>query len=489
MRNRNGRKTKWKRPKKIANGTARRTVQSDAIHLGPPQPSSGGDHQDPVTSTIGWSRFFGATGWRVPGFVLVAGSLLASALCGASWMLPIHWIGPALSLGMVALVLLQKSAWARYGTAFAYYAAGSVGLLRGVAVFFGAHASAWEGAFLWLGSSALLALVWAVVDRPRRAALALVFDALVPPFSFFDWLSPLASAGVYFPTGGVHFPIGGVLGVVLLLGLFVVSEMPVNDPRDPDRGIPLRKHPKKFALMYAIMLSGIVLLNLATIVRGPKPAPKHWLGVHLNVGPEVPNLMADLNRRAEWIAETRRQALKKPITRVVLLPETLSTWWPGTGMQTAMAIPPYQTWLVGVSLPLKPGLLADAIVSVRHDSRPDDKGIVGKVLFRSPLPVPVSMWHPWSQGTGYVRSQNVGYRAYWWEPVQRIEGVRAWASICYDQLLPFVWLEAVIQHPDVILLTNNEWWAKGTGIPTIQRNTAWAWGRLIGVPEIEAENA
>jgi len=88
-----------------------------------------------------------------------------------------------------------------------------------------------------------------------------------------------------------------------------------------------------------------------------------------------------------------------------------------------------------------------------------------------------------------VESQNVGYRAYWWEPVRRIEGVRAWASICYDQLLPFVWLEAVIQHPDVILLTNNEWWAKGTGIPTIQRNTAWAWGRLIGVPEIEGENA
>jgi len=482
MRNRNGRLTKWKRPKKSAKGTGRRTVPSDAIHLAPPQPSSGGDHQDPVTRTIGWPRLFGATGWHVPSFVLVAGSLLASALCGASWMLPIHWIGPALSLGMVALVLLQRSAWARYGTAFAYYAAGSVGLLRGVAVFFGAHASAWEGAFLWLGSSALLALAWALVDRPWKVVLALVFDALVPPLSFFDWLSPLASAGVFYPKAGLF-------GAWFLLSLFAMWEFPVSDPVNPNRAIPLRKHPQKFVLMYSVLLGGIVLFNLSTIERRPKPAPEHWLGVHLNVGPEVPNLMADLNRRAEWIAETRQQALEKPGTRVVLLPETLSTWWPGTGMQTAMAIPNEQTWLVGVSLPLEPGMLADAIVSVRHDSRPDAKGIVGKVLFRSPLPVPVSMWHPWSRGTGYVRSQNVGYRAYWWEPVQRIEGVRAWASICYDQLLPFVWLEAVIQHPDVILLTNNEWWAKGTGIPTIQRNTAWAWGRLIGVPEIEGENA
>ncbi|MCR2829070.1 hypothetical protein NR402_02035 [Acidithiobacillus ferrooxidans] len=102
--------------------------------------------------------------------------------------------------------------------------------------------------------------------------------------------------------------------------------------------------------------------------------------------------------------------------------------------------------------------------------------------------MPVSMWHPWLRGTGYVRANHVGYPATWWTPVYRIEGIHTWASICYDQLLPFVWIEALLQHPQVILLTNNEWWARGTGIPTVQRNTAWVWGRLLGVPEIEAEN-
>jgi hypothetical protein len=410
-------------------------------------------------------------------------AIAAAALCGASWMLSIHGIGPALSIGLVALVLYQKSAWARYGTAFAYYAAGSVGLLRGVAVFFGPQAPVWEGAFLWMGSSALLALAWAFVDRPWKAVLALTFDALLPPLSFFDWLSPLSAAGVFFPGTGL----GGILYLMGFLALLDIPTLTRWTPQRPERLLPLYGNPDLRWRYGALALLFSLAVNAG--FYSPHTAPEQWLGVHLNVGPEVPNLMADLDRRAEWMAETRQQALEKPGTRVVLLPETLSTWWPGTGMQTAMAIPNEQTWLVGVSLPLEPGMLADAIVAVRHDSRPDARGMVGKVVFRSPLPVPVSMWHPWSQGTGYVESQNVGYRAYWWEPVRRIEGVRAWASICYDQLLPFVWLEAVVQHPDVILLTNNEWWAESTGIPTIQRNTAWAWGRLIGVPEIEGENA
>ncbi|EGQ63512.1 conjugal transfer protein TraB [Acidithiobacillus sp. GGI-221] len=99
------------------------------------------------------------------------------------------------------------------------------------------------------------------------------------------------------------------------------------------------------------------------------------------------------------------------------------------------------------------------------------------------------MWHPWYRGHGYVRADGVGYEAGWWEPVRKVNGVRAWASICYDQLLPWVWLEGVIQAPQVVLLTNNEWWARGTGIPEIQRATAWAWVRLIGAPVVEAENA
>jgi hypothetical protein len=135
-----------------------------------------------------------------------------------------------------------------------------------------------------------------------------------------------------------------------------------------------------------------------------------------------------------------------------------------------------------------PALLADGIEEVRGGVV-DGKGKQGCLLFISPFPVPVSMWHPWYQGHGYVRADGVGYAAGWWEPVRKVDGVRAWASICYDQLIPWVWAEGVLQDPQVILLTNNEWWAKDTGIPDIQRATAWAWTRLIGSPVVEAENS
>ncbi|WP_414039486.1 hypothetical protein ACJU26_09860 [Acidithiobacillus sp. M4-SHS-6] len=96
------------------------------------------------------------------------------------------------------------------------------------------------------------------------------------------------------------------------------------------------------------------------------------------------------------------------------------------------------------------------------------------------------MWHPWQPGKGY--RNRAEYPAAWWTPVQKINGKRVWASICYDQLLPAVWLEGVIQKPRVVLLTNNEWWAQGTRIPTIQRNSSWAWVRLMGAVMVDAKN-
>ena len=138
-------------------------------------------------------------------------------------------------------------------------------------------------------------------------------------------------------------------------------------------------------------------------------------------------------------------------------------------------------------MPVGPALLADGIEEVRGGVV-DGKGKPGHLIFVSPFPVPVSMWHPWYQWHGYVRTDGVGYEASWWEPVRKVDGVRAWASICYDQLIPWVWMEGVVQHPQVVLLTNNEWWAKGTGIPEIQRATAWAWGRLIEAPMVKSGN-
>lgn len=379
-------------------------------------------------------------------------SVLLSAFCGASWMFPIHWIGPLFSLGLVWLVLLQNSRLSRYAVALAYYAAGSVGLVKGVSVFFGPHASLFEGVFLWLGASALLAAGWAFADKSWKAALVLLFDALVPPLAFFDWMSPLTAAGVLFPGGGIY-------GVVVLL--IVVASLSL-----------LRKQPDAWILVgFAVFF--------CNILYAPSGSPAQWQGVNLQVGPMPANIMQDAARRQRILQETERVA-RKPGTKVILLPETVEYDWAGNAQQLSMAISPqYQVWLVGMNVPNKPGVMTDSIVAFRRHQKQ-------QVLFSSTFPVPFAMWHPWQKGVGY--RGRAEYPAAWWSPVQTIDGKRVWASICYDQLLPAVWLEGVIQHPQVVLLTNNEWWAQGTRIPTIQRNSSWAWVRLMGAASVEAEN-
>ncbi len=408
--------------------------------------------------------------------VFTTGQIAIAALLGLSWQFG-HW-GPILSLILIPLVVMGNTRRERYGIALAYYLAGSHGLILGSASFFGpGHVP--MGMALWLVSSALLAAGWAFADRPWKVIAVLVVDAM-PPLGLFDWLSPLASAGVLFP--GASW-----VGLLMLLaGVYLLVWWMT-------RGLPVDLKWRHLCTDTLGFLAGMALmLNIFTAVH-PPVVPKGWLGMNLHLGPITGNVMADMNRNQEWISQTRA---KTGHHTVVLLPETLTTWWAGNAAEVQEAIPKGRTWLVGASVPVGKALLADGIEAVRGGGGvwvagkgKGAKESASRLLFISPFPVPVSMWHPWYRGHGYVRADGVGYKAGWWEPVRKVDGVRAWASICYDQLLPWVWMEGVVQQPQVVLLTNNEWWARGTGIPQIQRATAWAWTRLIGAPVVEAENA
>ena len=413
---------------------------------------------------------------RITPFPFAVRAVLA-ALLGLSWQY--GHCGPILSLVLIPLVVMGGTRRDRYGVALAYYLVGSHGLIEGSASFFGpGHVP--MGIALWLASSALLAAGWAFADRPWRVLAVLVVDAL-PPLGLFDWLSPLAGAGVLFP--GASW-----VGVLMLLTGIYLSV------RWMTQGLPIDLKWRHVCTDTLGFLAGMALmLNVFTAVN-PALVPKGWTGMNLHLGPITGNMMADMARNQEWINQTQA---KTDSAKVVLLPETLMTWWAGNAAEVQHAVPKGQIWLVGASVPVGRDLLADGIEAVRGGDGAvvEGKGKGGlhparaRLMFISPFPVPVSMWHPWYHGHGYVRADGVGYKAGWWEPVRKVDDIRSWASICYDQLLPWVWMEGVVQHPQVVLLTNNEWWAKGTGIPEIQRATAWAWVRLIGAPVVEAENA
>ena len=366
-----------------------------------------------------------------------------SALCGASWMLPLPWVGPALSLVFAGLVLAQKSWSSRTLVALAYYATGSFAMMHGFTMFLGEHAPAWEEAFFWMGTSALLAAGWIFVNRPWKAVLVLFFYALVPPLSFIDWLSPLTAAGAIFP--GM-----GPFGFSLLAGIAMVPELSLWSKGHYWDG-DLWEIASNFVLAALICNAAFALMAHSRFPElRPFRKPADWGGASWHAGSVMPDILA------------------KKDARVVLLPDTLKTNWVDNIKQIQQEVPARQTWLVGVSALRKTGGATDFIVAFQHQGKP-------KVLFTSVFPLPISM-------------QNLTRVSSWWEPARNIDGVRAWASIGHDQLLPWVWMEGVVQQPQVILVTHNGSLAKGSGMSTIQRNTALAWGRLMGDLEIELGN-
>lgn len=386
-------------------------------------------------------------------------SILLAAVCGFAWQYA--YAGPILSLALVPLVLIQKRRRSRFAVALAYYLAGSHGIPLAAAVFFGPGDHWLEGVVLWISSSVLLASGWTFADKAWKAAAVMLLDALIPPMAFFDWMSPLTASGVLFPDWGLS-------GVAVLLAgisitpwlarkraLVLLPLLPIfwnlvylSIPRHPDAGA--LRHPQKSLVIQSM---------------------------NLHMGPSTHSILTNFTRLQDWVAtaDQHRQA------RVLLLPETLLTWWPGNAHYIEQHVPQGQIWLVGASIPLKQtGMFADGIEAVT------DHGT--QRIFASVLPVPVSMWRPWHTPTGDSFGR-MDYKAFWWQKPVRLDGKTVWASICYDQLLPFSWLEAALYQPEVVLLTNNVWWAKGTGIPSIQKASSWAWGRLTGSAEIEAENS
>ena len=89
------------------------------------------------------------------------------------------------------------------------------------------------------------------------------------------------------------------------------------------------------------------------------------------------------------------------------------------------------------------------------------------------MPVPFSMWRPWV-GEGALPA--------WFDPqTAMIDGRKTTFLICYEHLLIWPPLVALSTNPDVLVGMSNDWWARDTNIPAIQRSAMVAWARLFAV--------
>src|SRR5262249_10322213 len=97
------------------------------------------------------------------------------------------------------------------------------------------------------------------------------------------------------------------------------------------------------------------------------------------------------------------------------------------------------------------------------------------------IPVPIAMWNPlrsasaqsdwFGSGTVQVASERVGI------------------IVCYEQLIAWPLLMTMAKHPTVLIAPANDYWAKGTNIPSFQHTAMRSWARLFGLPCLFAVNA
>jgi hypothetical protein len=108
------------------------------------------------------------------------------------------------------------------------------------------------------------------------------------------------------------------------------------------------------------------------------------------------------------------------------------------------------------------------------------RGADKPTFFIQHIPVPLSMWKPFTDSGYPVR---LGSPA-----TVQVAGERAGILICYEMLLTWPVLSMSLEHPTILVGVANDYWARETLIPSVQRMCINAWANLFSIPSLMATN-
>jgi len=403
-------------------------------------------------------------------------ALLGTMVGALAWPHAI-WLAP---LVFLLLPVLNKCYWlAPFALMVGYHLATTYGLIKGTSVFF-LHAGLFLGIGFWSLSSLVFALPYlaypyiALFFRSGGfgAVTATIITSsvstILPPLGIIGWTSPWLGAVAAGPTGIL----------LTVLGIFALGYWTQ----------------KNWKISASLLIAGCVVASLwllgfafpalaaraptlDAMIGSPLPtAPAGWVGINTHLGRLRSNLSyvdASMELAPKVLADLRSG------DKVVLLPETVAgPWLPGTRAIWRPVIRwtaqhPGQTVLLGAAVPHERGYL-DALVRIHGGHQ---------TMLPDHIPVPFSMWHPW-----HLRG-NFRMAPFPRNPeTTEIDHKKVGYLICYEQLLMWPALDLYPQGIQVLLAPANDWWARGTDIPAIQRASAKAWGEFLGVPVIFAVN-
>jgi apolipoprotein N-acyltransferase len=306
---------------------------------------------------------------------------------------------------------------------------------------------------------------------------------IVPPLGIIGWASPVTAAGLLFPgTGWI-----GLTATVVLASAVAVM------PR-------------------SALLVSVPFMLVANAFYSPDPSPPPgWTGVDTNLGHS--------RNRNPLAAYTRMQSVQAVVqasnANVLILPESIvEGWTEATDLfweeTTDLLRGSGRTVLVGATT------LVDRFSETAHRSidfsadvaalrsTGDERESLGNLgaapitaparpyrntimvrgdqfgTFDQRVPVPIGMWKPLTDSGVPLNLLGSG--------TVQLAGKRAAVLICYEQLIVWPALTALMDEPDLLIAIANVAWVRGTPVPNCQAAVVRCWARLFRLPIVSATN-
>ena len=370
---------------------------------------------------------------------LAAGTIGLLASQGTLVFLPV-------SLFLFALLSQLHSYKQSWFCAAIYYAAATWTMLPGAAIFYGHTFHPLRMVLLWGGISLLLAAPWTLLTAPRRylpltVCLCLILET-IPPLALIGVANPLTAAGLLFPHTAW-------IGLLFLAALAIL----------------LSARP---------LLGSVVLVSLLPLSQlSDTIPPKDWATVTTAFGGQGLDTL-NLLRDYRTGLSIQQRALNST-TAVTIFPESvLSNWTPATdlfwGPTLARLARDHKTVVIGAHLPNVSSGYSNALI-IRGNAN---------TLYQQRIPIPVSMWNPLRAAGAPLRLSGPSVLA--------LHGQRPAFFLCYEELLPWLYLQSFAERPTILIGASNQYWARPTVFPNVATASMKAWAHLFNVPFLLAVN-
>lgn len=224
------------------------------------------------------------------------------------------------------------------------------------------------------------------------------------------------------------------------------------------------------------MAAGLLLAvsAVANLTWHAPALPTDWIALDTHL-PKVPDEPSQ-----RFTRHTELQNLVSHLTpppSVILLPENVAWKWSSIESQL------WQSWqtdsaaadtavFIGAHVPVDSHTYHNALVMLLPQE--------GEKQYHARLSMPVSNYNPFAQKSSTVFPLADG--------IVPVAGRRPAFFICYESVLTWPYLLSLWQHPDMMIVATNVWWAQHTTLPTAMRFFRTSWARLFTLPLLNAEN-